>query len=243
MTSFQTAEAERTGDTPADTLTMTLFHSALRRDIARARLLLERGPGLSPRRARRLGRHLLWAMTELRRHHEGEDHDLWPLLEARAPEHRALFDELEAEHHGIDGPLLRLEAAARGLVAGRTAPNEALTALDELAGPLHDHLAREEAEGMAVASRVLTHREWQQFEQRAWSTGYTLTETLRFLTWMTDGVTWDRPLRRRAGLPAAVYWSIVRPLSAVARVPLLSVWAGTPAARIGSHPDDRSASA
>lgn len=217
---------------PADTLTMTLFHAALRRDLARARFLLEAPHWLTPRRARRLGRLLLWDMNELRRHHEGEDHFLWPLLLSREPGSAAVLDAMEDEHHAIDDPLLDLEAASRGLVAGRTGPAEVLEALNVLEGPLLDHLAHEENEGMAIATRVLTHQEWKDFEERAWAAGYTAAEALRFLAWMCDGVDWDDATLRRVRMPVPLWRVVAKPLSLIASVPTASVWAGTPAARI-----------
>lgn len=220
---------------PADTLTMSLFHAALRRDLERARYLLEHPHWLSPRRARRLGRLLLWDMGELRRHHEGEDHYLWPLLLSRAPETREILDAMEHEHLAIDEPLLQLEASARALVAGRAGPHEVLAALNELDGPLRDHLAHEEAEGMDIATRVLSHQEWKDFETRAWAAGYTAREALRFLAWMCDGVDWDRAVLRRVRMPVPLWRLLAKPLSAIAAVPTASVWARTPAARIRSR--------
>lgn len=219
----------------ADTLTMTLFHSALRRDLERAKVLLQDPRRMTSRRQRGLGRHLLWMIGALRWHHEGEDHDLWPLLLERDPDSHAVLERMEAEHHAIDEPLLRFEQTSRGLIAGRTEPSEALAALTALEGPLLDHLAHEEAEGMEIASRVLSQHEWRAFEQRAWTAGYTMSESIRFLAWMSDGVDWQQPVLRRAGLPTMLYWPLMKPLSNIAHVPGLSVWASTPAAHIGSR--------
>ncbi|GAA1563056.1 hemerythrin domain-containing protein [Brevibacterium picturae] len=219
----------------ADTLTMTLFHSALRRDLERARIVLST-PSIPSRKRRRLGRHLQWVTHVLRWHHEGEDHYLWPLLIERAPEDRAVFDALEAEHESIDEPLLRLEAAARGLVAGRVEPAGAVEALEALEVPLLSHLAHEEGEGMRIVSRVLSHREWEFFEQRAWIDGFTLFETIRFFSWLCDGVRWTNRLRQRAGFPIAL-GPLLRPLSAIARVPGISVWAGSTSAAVKSCVD------
>lgn len=234
MTSRTTPMASASPGT-ADTLTMTLFHSALCRDLERTRLLLHEPRHLTTRRRRRVGRHLLWVINALRWHHEGEDHDLWPLLLERDPGCGTLLDQMQAEHDAIDEPLHRFEEAARGLVAGRTAPHEALTALTALEEPLRAHLAHEELDAMEVAGRVLSHEEWRSFEQRAWIEGYTVPESLRFLAWMSDGVAWEDSLRRRLGLPPVAVWAVVKPLSALARVPGLSVWAGTPAAHVGSR--------
>jgi hypothetical protein len=220
---------------PADTLTMSMFHCALRRDLERSEILLGSPETLSPRRRRRLGRHLLWLMSTLRWHHEGEDHYLWPLLLDREPASSAVLDAMQAEHHRIDEPLLALEGHARGLVAGRTEPRDVSEALSILAMPLLEHLVHEENEGMEIASRVLSHRDWNDFEQRGWIDGYTVRESVRFVAWMVDGVDWSRPIRRRVGLPAPIYWAVVKPLSLNARIPLLSIWSGTPAARVRSR--------
>ncbi|WP_098729901.1 hemerythrin domain-containing protein [Brevibacterium epidermidis] len=220
---------------PADTLTMTLFHAALRRDLERARFLLENPHWLSPRRARRLGRMLLWDMGELRRHHEGEDHYLWPLLLERSPESSELLNAMENEHLAIDEPLAELEVAARGLVAARNGPQQVLAALDVLEGPLRTHLEHEEADGMDIVTRVLNHQEWKEFEQRAWAAGYTPLEALRFLAWICDGVDWSPSVLRRTRMPVPFWRVLSGPLSSIAAVPGASVWAGTPAARIRSR--------
>lgn len=220
---------------PADTLTTTLFHAALRRDLERARYLLEHPHWLSSRRAQRLGRLLLWDMAELRRHHEGEDHYLWPLLLSRAPETREILDAMEQEHDAIDEPLLQLEASARALVAGRAGPHDVLEALNELEGPLLEHLTHEETEGMDIVTKTLSHQEWKDFETRAWAAGYTAREAIRFAAWMCDGVDWDQSVLRRARLPVPLWRMLAKPLSSIAAVPTASVWARTPAARIRSR--------
>lgn len=235
MTNPETGVADGLPWLAADTLTMSVFHNALRRDLERSKILLGSPENLSPRRSRRLGRHLQWMMHTLRWHHEGEDHHLWPLLLEREPGSSAVLDAMQAEHHAIDGPVLALEAHARGLVAGRTEPRDVMDAVKTLAKPLIEHLAHEEDEAMEIVSRVLSHRDWNDFEQRAWIDGYTVWESVRFVAWMVDGVEWNRPIRRRAGLPAPIYWAVVKPLALIAHVPGLSIWAGTPAARVRSR--------
>ena len=226
---------DSTRTTPADTVAMTLFHSALRRDLARIRSVLGSRRLSAPRR-RLLGRHIVWVVAALRWHHEGEDAELWPVLIERAPESRDVLHAMEAEHHAIDEPLARLESAGRGLAAGRTAPAQIVEILDDLEGPLLAHLAHEEDEAMQIVSRVLTTREWKDFENRAWAEGYSTTQSLRFVTWLVDGTASGRDLWRRAGVPAAAYWLALKPLSQYGRLPLVSPWAGTPAARIPPLP-------
>lgn len=221
----------------ADPVTMTLFHSALRRDLTRARVLLDSPASLSQRRRRRLGRHLLWLMTQLRWHHEGEDHGLWPVLLEREPDSRAVLEGMEAEHAAIDEPILRLEEAARGLVAGRAQPRDVRLALEVLEGPLLDHLAHEESAGLPIVRRTLSHREWQEFERLEWIEGFTIADTLRFLRWICDGVNQQDVLRRGLGVPVWLQQVSLRPLSRTAGIPGVTVWAGTPAAGIGNSLD------
>ncbi|MFD4369394.1 hemerythrin domain-containing protein [Rhodococcus sp. NPDC058521] len=223
------------GQWSADPFTMSMFHSALRRDLERAAILLADPSTLSVRRKRRLGRHLQWLMHALRWHHEGEDHYLWPLLLDREPESSAILATMEAEHEAIDGPLLEVEAVARGLVSGRTSEGDASAALTAFERPLRDHLAHEEVDGLAIVRRVLTHREWAEFEQKAWIDGYTVSESIRFVSWMLDGLQWSKDFRDRVGVPTTLYWAVVKPLSYVAHLPALSPWAGTRAARVASR--------
>ena len=58
-------------------------------------------------------------------HHEGEDELVWPLLRERAPEHSALIDEMEGQHHQIHADLDRAEAA---LAAWSEHPDESTSA-------------------------------------------------------------------------------------------------------------------
>ena len=79
------ADRRRGAGEPADTRTMGIVHSALRRDLARARVLLGTAPYPEGAQRRALGAHLLAMMRFLHVHHTGEDAGLWPALVAGGP--------------------------------------------------------------------------------------------------------------------------------------------------------------
>ena len=100
-------------------------------------------------------------------HHEGEDELVWPLLRERAPEHTALIDEMESQHHQIHADLDRAEAA---LAAWSEHPDESTSAalaaaLDAVDATLVPHLDREEQEILPVAAATMTAEEWGQLPQ------------------------------------------------------------------------------
>ena len=83
---------------PADTRSMGIVHSALRRDLRRAHIMLETAPYPAGKRSRTLGDHILWMTEFLHMHHTGEDEGLWPLIRSRNPSAGALLDRMDADH-------------------------------------------------------------------------------------------------------------------------------------------------
>jgi len=217
---------------PADPFSMITFHSALRRDLARARNVLGTGE-LSLARRATLGRHLMWLVGQLRWHHEGEDNELWSTLCERNPDLQHLLSEMEHEHAAIDEPLAAFESAARGLVAGWCAEQTVLRALSALETPLLDHLRHEEQKLLPEVTRLMTRKDWADFEHRGWSRGYTPFQGARFIAWITDGSSWTREEMSRLGLPEPVYLLLLRPLSWAFRTWRPNPWRRTEAAGTG----------
>jgi hypothetical protein len=153
---------------PADTRMMGIVHSALRRDLLRARQVLTAEPLPHGRQRRALGEHVVWMMAFLHAHHSSEDLGLWPLVRERNPAAGALLDSLEADHEVIAPAAEGLAEAGRRYAA--TTTDEArvalLAALDELTAVLLPHLDREVADAMPVVSASITHAEWRAIEQR-----------------------------------------------------------------------------
>ncbi|WP_425308606.1 hemerythrin domain-containing protein [Ammonicoccus fulvus] len=219
---------------PAGTVTMGIVHSALRRDLARARLVLSGAPGATRRAA--IGRHLLWLIEWLHQHHEGEDTVLWPALLHRDPDLAPLLGNMETDHRAIQTTMATLERAARGLIDGSTTVADTLRALDEFSDLLEPHLAREEHEVMPEVARLLTQAEWEEIDREAWTGRMTPPELAATGLWVMDG------------LPAAERQIVLQKVSPLTRIVLrllftgphlrrrAALWGGTPAASIGSLP-------
>lgn len=216
---------------PADPIAMVAFHSALRRDLRRTRLIL--GTDVSRAREARLGRHLLWMIEQLRWHHEGEDIELWPFLGQRDPQLRQALGEMQSEHEAIDRPLAALESAARGLVTGWGDGDAIIAALDDLEAPLLEHLRHEEEQLLPQVTRLMTQQEWDDFQQRAWIRGNTLLQAARFIAWLTDRADWTPDQVRRLGLPWPAYAFVVKPLCELGRAVFGSPWRRTSVAAVG----------
>src|SRR5215212_3490794 len=101
-----------TVDAPGDTRMMGIVHSALKRDLLRAREVLATSPPPQRRQRRALGGHVTWMMDFLHGHHRGEDVGLWPLVRERNPAAAELLDSLEADHARIDPAARAVTAAA-----------------------------------------------------------------------------------------------------------------------------------
>ncbi len=98
-------------DTPADTRMMGIVHSALKRDLTRARDVLAAEPTPRGRQRVALGKHVSWMLDFLHGHHSGEDEGLWPLVRGRNPDAADLLDSMEADHARI-APAAAAAAAA-----------------------------------------------------------------------------------------------------------------------------------
>jgi len=154
-------------DTPADTRMMGIVHSALKRDLTRARDVLAAEPAPRGRQRVALGKHVSWMLDFLHGHHSGEDAGLWPLVRGRNPDAADLLDSMEADHARIAPAAAAAATAAEQYTATTTdAPRVTLVeALDELLGVLVPHLDREVAEAMPVVAATISDREWKDVEQ------------------------------------------------------------------------------
>ena len=97
---------------PADTRTMPIVHNALRRDLARARLVLTTEPFPHTVQRRALAEHLEWMMDFLHHHHESEDNGLYPLVRSKNPDAAALLDTMDADHQAVLPAMAALTTAA-----------------------------------------------------------------------------------------------------------------------------------
>lgn len=177
-------------DGPADTRMMAIVHSALLRDLARAREVLAADPPPSTAQRRALGEHVVWMMAFLHAHHTSEDEGLWPLLLQRNPNAAALVDSLECDHARI-APAAEAVSVTAGAYASTSddASRVALsTALEQLEDVLAPHLKREVAEAMPVVARSITRREWDEVEQKFNLSSKSMKQLALEGHWLLDGI-------------------------------------------------------
>lgn len=149
-------------DYKLDMSVMLAIHDALRRDLARvARIatVADDDP------AKLLRAVLGWELFKkfLVVHHQTEDDVLWPVLReavAARPDQVALADALEQEHAVIEPLLAAMDAAGADPGHGHERFGDIV---DELVSKLSAHLAREEADGLALIDAALTPQQWQHF--------------------------------------------------------------------------------
>jgi hemerythrin-like domain-containing protein len=155
-------------DTPADTTMMRIVHDALRRDLARARVVLAepRTPG-GQRRV--IGTHLAWMMRFLHAHHAAEDDGLYPVARERAGTGAEVevLDRMSRDHEAIASLVAQVQAAATVLVADGSdaAARRTVVAVDALCDALLPHLRAEEDDAMPLVSRLVTSAEWTAIDK------------------------------------------------------------------------------
>jgi len=77
---------------------MGIVHSALRRDLVRARLVLAEPTPLTGERRTALADHVRWLMDFLHHHHTNEDEGLYPLVLEKNPAAGDLLAVMDAEN-------------------------------------------------------------------------------------------------------------------------------------------------
>jgi hemerythrin HHE cation binding domain-containing protein len=173
---------------PADTRTMGIVHSALRRDLERTRMVLDANPHPEGPRRQALADHLLWMMRFLHMHHSGEDAGLWPLIRERNPAAAALLDEMDADHQRIATTITGLEAAAREYRDDGGARERLLSALAALRSELLPHLRREELDMMPVVAVTITDAEYRAVEHEYFVKPKGFLELATEAHWVRDGL-------------------------------------------------------
>src|SRR5215468_9526119 len=154
-------KAELSG--PADTSTMGIVHTALRRDLARAQTALTEPP--YPDRAQRaaLSAHLRWLLGFVHKHHEAEDDYLYPMVRAANPDAARLLNDMAADHDAIQTAMTAAERAAERYARSADAREELAAELGTLGGVLLPHLRREEDDMMPVVSASITEQQWRDW--------------------------------------------------------------------------------
>ncbi len=125
-----------------------LIHQAVRRDLGRFEAALDAlAPG-DRSRAAALGEAFAHFDTMLTHHHEGEEHNLWPVIGDPAGGHEGDVATLTHEHEEIVAGLADSRAAFARLSTSATAADaaDAAAGLARLRAAATTHFAHEEAE-------------------------------------------------------------------------------------------------
>ena len=173
---------------PADTRMMGIVHSALRRDLERAKRVLSAAPPPSLNQRVALVDHLAWMMHFLHGHHSGEDRGLWPLIRDLNPAAGPMLDVMDADHVRIATEIERVTAATTAYRSDPAAREDLSRSLEALAQVLLPHLRREEDEMMPVVARTLTQRQLDEVEQREFIAPKTKQELGIEAHWVIDSV-------------------------------------------------------
>ena len=152
----------RTDQRP-DVHEMVVVHRAFRREFAAVAALVRCTPAGDTRRAKVVADHLRLCAAGLGMHHTGEDVVLWPLLLERAAPSTGLVETMQAQHHGIDGHVEAVIAAAAP--GGAPAGEHLATLCERFTAALLEHLDLEEREILPLASRHVTAAEWNRMGQ------------------------------------------------------------------------------
>ncbi|MGK5737883.1 hemerythrin domain-containing protein [Micromonospora sp. URMC 103] len=99
-------------------------------------------------------------VATLRHHHESEDHDLWPLIEAAAPGTAKPLEDLSDEHDALDRALDALAAAP---VTAESDRSELATAAAAVRDLVHRHLEHEEPLLFPALRTHITPEAWEAF--------------------------------------------------------------------------------
>jgi hemerythrin-like domain-containing protein len=100
-----------------------------------------------------------------RLHHPKEEQYLFARLEQRAPEAKALIEELRAEHVAGAQLIRDLEQALVGLEVGWAGGARAFSAAVDAYAEFHwSHMGKEEKQLLPLAERCLTDEDWREID-------------------------------------------------------------------------------
>ena len=177
--------AEQSG--PADTRTMGIVHSALRRDLTRTSDALSGHPVPGDAQRVAIAQHLQAMMDSLHVHHGGEDAWLWPTMRRLNPSASELLDQMEGDHLAIAPHMQKVTFAAAAFEKSPAGREALVSALSDLRGSLDPHLRREEDDMMPIVATTLTARQWDDWEQEYYLKPKSKAELGMEGHWLIDG--------------------------------------------------------
>jgi nitrate reductase assembly molybdenum cofactor insertion protein NarJ len=141
---------------------MVIVHRAFRRETRLLPGLVRQVADGDVERAGTVAGAVRLVLAGLEMHHTGEDAVLWPALLERAAPSTGLVETMQAQHHGIEDHLQRVEHLLPTWEAAPTRARGAALAdvLERFAADLAQHLDLEEREILPLCLRYVTVAEW-----------------------------------------------------------------------------------
>jgi hemerythrin-like domain-containing protein len=187
----------------ADLSMNQIIHAAVRRDLARTAGALRSMADGDGERAQDIQRAWNFLRHELKHHHEGEDHHIFPFLREQGAD-ATLLDAMEAEHGELHEALVAGQEVIDGVVAdpGAARATEAAAVIDASAEVVARHLEHEERD---VEPLIDAHRGDPGFKEAEKSVRHTqLSKAGDFLVWVRDGATEREKTALTQTIPAPV---------------------------------------
>ena len=151
-----------------ETSDMIAVHEALTGALEAAPSLVG-GAGDASDRVEVIGSYYENVLEFLHVHHIGEDELIYPVIEERYTEQRAVLEQIDAQHSLLNEPMSKARAAiaewrADPSVQGGQAVVDIIGTIDQTLRP---HLAEEEATVLPIASAWMSPEEWSQLPGHA----------------------------------------------------------------------------
>ena len=181
-----------------------LIHQAVRRDLGRFEAALEAFAPGDRGRAAALGEAFAHFDTMLTHHHEGEEHNLWPVIGDPAGGHEGDVATLTHEHEEIVAGLADSRAAFARLRTSAAAADaaDAAAGLARLRTAATTHFAHEEGEMRALMEGADQEKLAAALKQMGRDAPP--AQGMWFMQWVADGLTSQDSGRLAAIIPAPV---------------------------------------
>jgi hemerythrin-like domain-containing protein len=159
------------GSYQTPTMDMIAVHAALIGSLDDAPNLIGRAEG-DAEQTETIGSFYENVLEFLNVHHQGEDLLLYPLLDERCPEDKAIFQKMGDQHSVLDEPMANARAA---VAAWRESPSadrarDLISSLSAVSEGLRPHLEEEETVILPIASKWISAEEWGQLPAHAMQT-------------------------------------------------------------------------
>lgn len=184
-----------------ETSDMFAVHQALLEALDAAPALIRRA-GDTPDRVELIGSYYENVLEFLHVHHAGEDELIYPILEERCTDDKAMLERVDAQHRLLDEPM---DKARDAITAWRAAPStERGQTVVDLIGvigeTLRPHLGEEETVVLPLASAWISPEEWQQLPGHALQS-FSTDKPWLALGLVRERLTSDQREQMLAGMP------------------------------------------